>query len=83
MYKAYKDLPHFITAKFASMDAQRIEQDMNRTIEYSKKHNLYYIINQNYQTHFKFGLDYRIFSKSAWAIEIKHNNCVNIKLEIL
>ncbi|WP_233714362.1 DUF6402 family protein, partial [Helicobacter trogontum] len=39
--------------------------------------NKYYIINQNYQdyqTHFKFGLDYRIFSKSAKAIEILNNN---------
>lgn len=49
MYKAYKDLPHFITTKLASMDTQRMEQDMNRTIEYSKKYNLYYIINQDYQ----------------------------------
>ena len=86
MYKAYKDLPHFITAKFASMDTQRMEQDMNRAIEYSKKHNLYYIINQNYQDYqnnFHFGLDYRIFSKNANVIEIKHNNCVNLKLGVL
>ncbi|MCI7410542.1 MAG: DUF6402 family protein [Helicobacter bilis] len=86
VYKTYKDLPHFITAKFASMDTQRMEQDMNRAIEHSKKHNLYYIINQNYQdyqTHFKFGLDYRIFSKNAKVIEIKHNNCVNLKLGVL
>ena len=86
VYKAYKDLPNFITTKLASMDTQRMEQDMNRAIEYSKKYNLYYIINQNYQdyqTHFKFGLDYRIFSKSAKVIEIKHNNCVNVKLGVL
>ena len=86
VYKAYKDLPNFITTKLASMDTQRMEQDMNRAIEYSKKYNLYYIINQNYQdyqTHFKFGLDYRIFSKSAKVIEIKHNNCVNVKLRVL
>ena len=59
---------------------------MQTTIKQSAQQNKYYIINQNYQdyqTHFKFGLDYRIFSKSAWAIEIKHNNCVNIKLEVL
>ena len=71
VHKAYKDLPNFITTKLASI---------------SKKYNLYYIINQNYQdyqTHFKFGLDYRIFSKSAKVIEIKHNNCVNVKLEVL
>lgn len=86
VYKAYKDLPNFITTKLASMDTQKMEQDMNRAIEYSKKYNLYYIINRNYQdyqTHFKFGLDYRIFSKSAKVIEIKHNNCVNVKLEVL
>ncbi|EFR47673.1 hypothetical protein HCCG_02222 [Helicobacter cinaedi CCUG 18818 = ATCC BAA-847] len=86
VYKTYKDLPHFITAKFASMDTQRMEQDMNRAIEYSKKHNLYYIINQNYQDYqnnFHFGLDYRIFSKNAKVIEIKHNNCVNLKLGVL
>ena len=86
MYKAYKDLPHSITAKFASMDTQRMEQDMDRTIEYSKKHNLYYIINQNYQdyqTHFKFGLDYRIFSKSVKIIKIKRNNSIILKLEVL
>lgn len=86
VYKAYKDLPHFITTKLASMDTQRMEQDMNRAIEYGKKYNLYYIINQNYQdyqNHFKFGLDYRIFSKSAKVIEIKHNNCVNLKLGVL
>ena len=86
VYKAYKDLPNFITTKLASMDTQKMEQDMNRAIEYSKKYNLYYITNQNYQHyqyHFKFGLDYRIFSKSAKMIEIKHNNCVNVKLEVL
>ena len=58
----------------------------NLTIENIKQTNEYKMFNQNYQdyqTHFKFGLDYRIFSKSAWAIEIKHNNCVNIKLEVL
>ena len=31
---------------------------------------IYPLYNQDYQTHFKFGLDYRIFSKSAKAIEI-------------
>ena len=52
----------------------------------SAQQDKYYIINQNYQdyqTHFKFGLDYRIFSKSAKVIEIKHNNCVNVKLGVL
>lgn len=44
---------------------------------------IYPLYNQDYQTHFKFGLDYRIFSKSAKVIEIKHNNCVNVKLEVL
>lgn len=86
MYKAYKDLPHSITAKFASMDTQRMEQDMDRTIEYSKKHNLYYIINQNYQDYqnnFHFGLDYRIFSKSVKIIKIKRNNSIILKLEVL
>ena len=66
MYKAYKDLPHFITTKLASMDTQRMEQDMNRTIEYSKKYNLYYIINQDYQNYkkrFNKGLNFRVFSK--------------------
>ncbi|MCI7410538.1 MAG: hypothetical protein MSS67_02305 [Helicobacter bilis] len=39
------------------------------------------IINQNYQdyqTHFKFGLDYRIFSKSAKVIEILKNEDLTI-----
>ena len=49
VHKAYKDLPNFITTKLASMDTQKMEQDMNRAIEYSKKYNLYYITNQNYQ----------------------------------
>ena len=74
VHKAYKDLPNFITTKLASMDTQRMEQDMNRAIEYSKKYNLYYITNQNYQHYqyrFKFGLDYRIFSKSAKMIDSK------------
>ncbi|WP_394951164.1 hypothetical protein [uncultured Helicobacter sp.] len=35
---------------------------------------IYPLYNQDYQTHFKFGLDYRIFSKSAKAIEILNNN---------
>lgn len=35
VYKAYKDLPHFITTKLASMDTKRMEQDMDRAIEYS------------------------------------------------
>ncbi|RDU59879.1 hypothetical protein CQA53_11200 [Helicobacter didelphidarum] len=59
---------------------------MDRVIKYSKKHNLYYIINQNYQDYqnsFYFGLDFRIFSKNAKVIEIKHNNCVNLKLGVL
>ncbi|GAB0173623.1 MAG: hypothetical protein MSS67_02315 [Helicobacter bilis] len=50
---------------------------MQTTIKQSAQQNKYYIINQNYQdyqTHFKFGLDYRIFSKSAKAIEILNNN---------
>ncbi|TLD77827.1 hypothetical protein LS66_009435 [Helicobacter sp. MIT 03-1614] len=39
---------------------------MNRTIEYSKKYNLYYIINQDYQNYkkrFNKGLNFRVFSK--------------------
>ncbi|WP_334095321.1 hypothetical protein [Helicobacter typhlonius] len=73
MYKAYKDLPHFITTKLASMDTQRMEQDMNRAIEYSKKYNLYYIINQDYQNYkktFNKGLNFRVFSKDKTKGEI-------------
>ncbi|STP07478.1 DUF6402 family protein [Helicobacter fennelliae] len=48
--------------------------------------NKYYIINQNYQdyqTHFKFGLDYRIFSKSAKMIKIlKNNHLITITLGV-
>ncbi len=74
MYKIYQKPPHFLITKLVNMDTQKMEQDMNRAIEYSKKYNLYYITNQNYQdyqTHFKFGLDYRIFSKSAKMIDSK------------
>ena len=59
---------------------------MQTIIKQSAQQNKYYIINQNYQdyqTHFKFGLDYRIFSQSARIIEVEHNNCVNLKLGIL
>ncbi|STP07472.1 hypothetical protein [Helicobacter fennelliae] len=48
---------------------------MQTTIKQSAQQNKYYIINQNYQDYqnnFHFGLDYRIFSKSARVIEIKH-----------
>ncbi|RAX56664.1 hypothetical protein CCZ01_08750 [Helicobacter monodelphidis] len=41
-----REYPHFITTKLASIDTQRMEQDMDRVIKYSKKHNLYYITNQ-------------------------------------
>ena len=48
--------------------------------------NKYYIINQNYQHyqyHFKFGLDYRIFSKSAKMIKIlKNNHLITITLGV-
>ncbi|MGX2973209.1 DUF6402 family protein, partial [Helicobacter sp. T3_23-1059] len=75
-YKFYKDLPHFPTNKLASMDIKRMEQE---------KHNLYYIINQdyqNYQNDFKFGLDYRIFSNSAKTVKVKHNNSITLKVEV-
>ena len=59
---------------------------MQTTIKQSAQQNKYYIINQNYQdyqTHFKFGLDYRIFSKSVKIIKIKRNNSIILKLEVL
>ena len=39
---------------------------------------IYPLYNQDYQTHFKFGLDYRIFSKSAKVIEILKNEDLTI-----
>lgn len=54
---------------------------MQTTIKQSAQQDKYYIINQNYQdyqTHFKFGLDYRIFSKSAKVIEILKNEDLTI-----
>ena len=59
---------------------------MQTTIKQSAQQNKYYIINQDYQdyqTHFKFGLDYRIFSKSVKIIKIKRNNSIILKLEVL
>ena len=59
---------------------------MQTIIKQSAQQNKYYIINQNYQdyqTHFKFGLDYRIFSKNVKIIKIKRNNSIILKLEVL
>ena len=58
----------------------------NLTIENIKQINEYKMLNQNYQdyqTHFKFGLDYRIFSKNVKIIKIKRNNSIILKLEVL
>ena len=58
----------------------------NLTIENIKQTNEYKMFNQDYQdyqTHFKFGLDYRIFSKSVKIIKIKRNNSIILKLEVL
>ena len=80
----------FLNAPQTLNDIPRYEQSIHyvtkATIKQSAQQNKYYIINQNYQdyqTHFKFGLDYRIFSQSARIIEVEHNNCVNLKLGIL
>ena len=58
----------------------------NLIIENIKQTNEYKMFNQDYQdyqTHFKFGLDYRIFSKSVKIIKIKRNNSIILKLEVL
>ena len=55
----------------------------NLTIENIKQTNEYKMFNQNYQTHFKFGLDYRIFSKNVKIIKIRRNNSIILKLEVL
>ena len=71
----------FLNAPQTLNDIPRYKQSMHyvteTTIKQSAQQDKYYIINQNYQdyqTHFKFGLDYRIFSKSAKSIEILNNN---------
>ena len=55
----------------------------NLTIENIKQTNEYKMFNQDYQTHFKFGLDYRIFSKNVKIIKIRRNNSIILKLEVL
>ncbi|WP_181882473.1 hypothetical protein [Helicobacter didelphidarum] len=49
---------------------------MQTTIKQSAQQNKYHITNQNYQNYqnsFYFGLDFRIFSKSAKQIKIPYN----------
>ena len=77
----------FLNAPQTLNDIPRYEQSMHyiteTIINQSAQQNKYYIINQNYQdyqTHFKFGLDYRIFSKSAKIIEILNNDDLKIIL---
>ena len=61
-------------------------EEMSDMISKGYMINKYYIINQNYQdyqAHFKFGLDYRIFSKSAKMIKIlKNNHLITITLGV-